>query len=77
MKRVLCWMIACSFWSIALFAEASDQNRGFWSCGNLKNGWDRMNTLERCFVAIVIPPGYVIGICNKSIAWLFFGQREF
>lgn len=77
MKRVLCWMFACFFWSIAFLAEASEQNRGFWSCGNLKNGWDRMNTFERCFAAIVIPPGYVIGVCSKSVAWLFAGQREF
>lgn len=77
MKRAQCLMLACFFWSVALLAEASDQSRGFWSCGNLKNEWDRMDTFERCVAAIVIPPGYVIGICTKSIAWLFAGQREF
>lgn len=77
MKRVYCWLLVCFVCGVDLFAEAADQNRGFWSCGNLKNGWDRMNTFERCFAAIVIPPGYVIGICTKSVAWLFAGQREF
>lgn len=36
-----------------------------------------MDTFERCVAAIAIPPGYVIGVCAKSIAWLFAGQREF
>lgn len=77
MKRVYCWMLACFIWGIAIFAEAADQSHGFWSCGNLENGWNRMNTLEKCFAAVVIPPGYVVGICTKSVAWLFAGQRRF
>lgn len=77
MKRVYYLMLVLFFSGVIFAAEAADQNRGFWSCGNLRRGWNRMSTLEKCFAAVVIPPGYALGICNKSVAWLFAGQREF
>jgi len=74
MKRAS--VILCAILPIAAVA-AEPINHGFWGVGKLGESWNRMNTCEKCIATILIPPGYVLGICYKGVAWLFMGQRNF
>jgi len=74
------WVLVIVLITVPLFLFSSEQEsekEGIFGTGRISESWSRMNTVEKCFAAIVIPPGYVVGVCCKSIAWLFMGQREF
>lgn len=78
MRTLIVVAIVFAFgWCLSAFADADRGDRSFWGVGNLEKSWNRMSKYEKCVAAIMIPPGYVIGICSKSYAWLFGGRREF
>lgn len=75
MKKILSiLLIVLSLPIMAEDASVSEQIFGF---GNISQAWVKMSTAQKCFAVVAIPPGYVVGICCKSIAWLFMGQRDF
>ena len=32
--------------------------------------WEKMNPVEKIMSAVLIPPGYVIGIFTRGVAWI-------
>ena len=40
----------------------------------IPSNWDELNILQKTTTVILIPPGFVFGVCYNTISWMFMGQ---